>query len=260
MPDALTRRTRRFGFMIRHRALWISELLATVMVGLLLVCFMSIMVIILLNYLTIRESDRSIAALKSEKIQLAYTLEKQRRETRVFSTMQKLAGKRVSGTVLHQAATLVCRSSDQFGYDPLLLVAVIRVEGVFDPFALGRFRSGAKSGALGLMQLKYKTAVEVARRLEMELTSEKDLFNPEINLVLGVAYLTQLIKRFRSFKLGLIAYNLGPGAVRQTVTKKEALPMKYYQKVLRNYYDLKRIAANLEPNPAAPDHASRGKQ
>jgi soluble lytic murein transglycosylase len=257
MREPLTRHTRRFGFMVRHRALWISELLATVMVGLLLVCFMSIMVIILLNYLTIRGFDRSIAALKSEKIQLTYTLETRRREARVLSIMRKLAGQRVAGASLHEAAALVCKSSDQFGYDPLLLVAVIRVEGVFNPAALGRFRSGAPSGAMGLMQLKYKTAVEVARQLEMKHIDEKDLFNPEINLVLGVAYLTQLIKRFRSFKLGLIAYNQGPGAVRQTLTNKEPLSIDYYQKVLRSYYRLKRIAADIESTPPVPGHPSR---
>jgi soluble lytic murein transglycosylase-like protein len=255
MREPLTRRTRRFGFMFRHRALWISELLATVMVGLFLVCFMAIMVIILLNYLTIRGFDRSIAACKSEKIQLTYTLETRRREARIVSIMRKLAGRRIAGATLNEAAALVCKSSDQFGYDPLLLVAVIRVEGVFNPAALGRFRSGARSGAMGLMQLKYKTAVEVARQLEMEHIEEKDLFNPEINLVLGVAYLTQLIKRFRSFKLGLIAYNQGPGAVRQTLTNKEPLSITYYQKVLHSYYLLKRIAADLESTPAEPARA-----
>lgn len=252
MREPLVRHTRRFGFMFRHRALWISELLATVMVGLLLACFMSIMVIILLNSLTIRGFDRSIATLKSEKIQLTYSLDTRRREARVFSIMQKLAGQRVTGAPLYEAAALVCKSSDQFGYDPLLLVAVIRVEGVFNPAALGRFRSGAPSGAMGLMQLKYETAVEVGRQLEMEHIDEKDLFNPEINLVLGVAYLTQLIKWFRSFKLGLIAYNQGPGAVRQTLTNKEPLSIDYYQKVLGNYYQLKRIAADMEATPAAP--------
>jgi soluble lytic murein transglycosylase-like protein len=234
------------GFFFRHGALWLSELLATAFVALMLVCFMSLTLVILLNSLTIRHLDGSIASLESEKIQNSYVIDALHEQARILAVMRALAGKRVADQTLCDVAGLVYRSSRPFGYDPLLLVAVIRVEGVFDPNARGRFRSGNESGALGLMQLKYETAQEVARLLEMPYLEREDLFNPEINLVLGVAYLTQLVKRFKSFKLGLLAYNLGPGTVRQTLTNREPLPIAYYRKVLRSYYRLKKIAREIE--------------
>jgi soluble lytic murein transglycosylase-like protein len=248
-PPTSLQVTQSAGFLIRHRALWLSELLAGSAVALLLVCFMSMTLIILLNSLTIRAFDRDIAAREAEKIQQTYAISGLREQARILSLIRKLAGGMVSDSTLCEVAGLVHRSSAQFGYDPLLLVAVIRVEGVFNPAARGRYISGAYSGAIGLMQLKFETAQEMARKLKLPLRNEQDLFNPEINLVLGIAYLTQLVKRFKSFKLGLLAYNQGPGVIRQTLTNKEPLSITYYQKVLRYYYRLKKMSATLQDPP-----------
>ena len=137
---------------------------------------------------------------------------------------------------------LVYSSSRQFGYDPILLLAVIHVESVFDPNALGRYRSGNLSGAMGLMQVKFETAKEMAKLLNIELKSENDLLKPEINIAVGVAYLTHLINRFQSFKLGLLAYNQGPYTIKMTLSKNEPLSINYYRKVLNSYYKLKSLA------------------
>ena len=242
----LTRHRFRLGFLVLHNNIWLSELLATTVVGILLIVFMSITAYILVNSQKIKTRDRQIASIKTEMVMLTYAIETQQREAKLLALIRKLSGTAVADSTLCRVATLVRRSSDQFGYDPLLLVAVIRCEGMMNPAALGRFRSGKKSGAMGLMQLKYTTAVEVARQLQVPGLSEKDLLNPEINLILGVGYLTQLVGRFKSFKLGLIAYNQGPGAVRQTISNREPLPMEYYRKVLRSYYRLKKIAARMD--------------
>ncbi|MBN1129910.1 MAG: lytic transglycosylase domain-containing protein [Chitinispirillaceae bacterium] len=245
-PPRSSQMTRRAGLIIRHRALWLSELLAGTTVALLLVCFMSMTLVILLNSFSIRTFDRNIAALEKEKIQRTHAISGLREQTRILALMRKLTGSTVSDRTLCEVAGLVHRSSVQFGYDPLLLVAVIKVEGVFDPMARGRFISGAHSGALGLMQLKFETAQDMARQLKLPLRGEEDLFDPEINLVLGIAYLTQLIKRFKSFKLGLLAYNQGPGVIRQSLTNKEPLSIAYYQKVLHYYYRLKKMSRASE--------------
>jgi soluble lytic murein transglycosylase-like protein len=94
---------------------------------------------------------------------------------------------------------------------------------------------------MGLMQLKFETAREVARDLGMELASEDDLFRPETNLVLGLGYLTRMIAKFRSFKLGLLAYNQGPGVIEGNLTGNTELSIRYYNKVLRSYFLLKRM-------------------
>jgi soluble lytic murein transglycosylase-like protein len=148
--------------------------------------------------------------------------------------------------MLCRVATLVSSNSRKFGYDPILLLSVIHVESIFDPSAKGRYLSGELSGATGLMQLQYETAVEVAKQLHMPPLGPRDLLKPDVNLVLGVAYLTQLITQFKSFKLGLLAYNQGPVAVYQTISNGEPLTLDYYKLVLKSYFSLKKTAKEIE--------------
>jgi len=101
------------------------------------------------------------------------------------------------------------------------------------------------------MQLKYPTALSVAKMLGIEGLKRQDLMDPETNIILGTAYLTTLISRFKSFKLGIIAYNLGPGTVRSTLSRREALPMRYYEKVLAQYYMLKKMGEELDREGSA---------
>ena len=64
------------------------------------------------------------------------------RDARIMTLLRKLAGATVPDHALCVVAKTVSHSSAQFGYDPLLLLAVIRVESVFNAGARGRFLSG----------------------------------------------------------------------------------------------------------------------
>ena len=88
--------------------------------------------------------------------------------------------------------------------DPFLVAALIRQESGFNPFA----RSAV--GAQGLMQLMPDTA----RRLERRRLSRRALFNPAVNVRLGVKYFRGLLDRFgMDAELALAAYNAGPEKV-----------------------------------------------
>lgn len=211
-----------------------------------LLLFMSIVAVIVLNYFAIKNHDSEIATLRKEQIELDDSIVSLDREARIVALLRTLAGAMVPDHALCEVARTVSRNSAQYGYDPLLLLAVIRVESVFNTHATGKFISGAPSGAFGLMQLKLETATEIAGLLGMRQLRENDLLNPEINLVIGVAYLTQLIAQFKSFKLGISAYNQGPGTIFQTLSAHAPLSLYYYQNVLKNYYYLKSLAAKVE--------------
>jgi soluble lytic murein transglycosylase len=239
------RHRRHIGFFIHGNKIWFSELIAMSMVTLLLIAFMSISTIIFLHYLTVKNNDAAIAQQKKKQIDLDDSTMSLEREARSITLLRTLAGATVPDHALCEVANIVSRSSAQFGYDPLLLLAVIRVESVFKAAAKGRFISGTPSGAFGLMQLKFETALEIAHLLGMPPLTEKELLNPEINLVIGVAYLTQLIAQFKSFKLGLLAYNQGPGTIYQTLSAHGPLSIDYYQNVLKNYFYLRKLAAKI---------------
>lgn len=80
------------------------------------------------------------------------------------------------------------------------------------------FMADARShaGAMGLMQLMPATARETARKFGIPLSSAKQAINPETNIQLGAAYLSQVYGQFNGNRvLASAAYNAGPGRVRQ---------------------------------------------
>ena len=230
------------GILFHGNKIWLSELTSIVFVMLVSGTLFVMCLIILKNEVYSNTLTKEISSLKKSSILYENKLNHLRDVYRISQILNSFAGKRIPRETIVKVSELVYKNSKQFGYDPLLLLAVIHVESVFNPNALGRYRSGTLSGALGLMQLKFETAQSVAKRLELLPLNREDLFKPEINLVLGTAYLTKLITQFKSFKLGLLAYNAGPGTIRTYLTKKEPLPLRYYSKVLRSYYELQSIA------------------
>ena len=92
---------------------------------------------------------------------------------------------------------------------PAVLYAIIRTESAFMHDA----RSPA--GALGLMQVMPATGRETARRIGAALPSARALLDPKKNVMIGSAYLKQVLDRFDgSFSMAAAAYNAGPHRVR----------------------------------------------
>ena len=101
----------------------------------------------------------------------------------------------------------VSRYTGPNGVDPLLVLALMRQESMFDPAA----RSSAD--ARGLMQLLPSTAERVARRTGQPSPAGK-LYDPDTNIALGVAHLQELLQEYQGDPLkALAAYNGGEAAV-----------------------------------------------
>ncbi|WP_263141732.1 transglycosylase SLT domain-containing protein [Pseudomonas sp. RIT-PI-AD] len=80
------------------------------------------------------------------------------------------------------------------------------------------FMDDARSqvGAMGLMQLMPGTAKETARKFSIPLASPQQAIDPDLNIQLGAAYLSQVHAQFNGNRvLASAAYNAGPGRVRQ---------------------------------------------
>ncbi len=235
----------RVGLLVHGNKIWISEFLSIFLLSSILLAFFSLTLLIILHETAIHANDRRIMTLSAEGQTSAALRADLASKARIVDAMRVVLGDKLSPPMYNQLAGLVQRSSATFGYDPLLLLAVIEVESRFSAHAQGQYRNGDASGALGLMQLKPETAQEIARSLGMTVRSPADLFRPDVNIPIGVAYLTQLIARFRSFKLGLLAYNQGPGAIFQHLAGEQPLSINYYHKVLRNFYKFRAITDSL---------------
>lgn len=100
------------------------------------------------------------------------------------------------------------------GLDPDLVAAVTLQESAFNPLAV------SSAGARGLMQLLPDVAAELARRAGLRDFKADDLFDPETNLRLGCAHLSDYVRRLGSVPRALAAYNGGPSRVeRWTIPK-----------------------------------------
>ena len=128
--------------------------------------------------------------------------------------------------------------SQSYSLDPLIILAVVAQESRGNPLARGRFQTGKFSGALGLMQIKLETAKSMGSRFGLVIETEDDLMRPEVNVVVGSAYLIRLIGKYGNLREALVAYNLGHSAVDKLLEKNAPLPTVYYEGVVAKYKDL----------------------
>jgi len=148
--------------------------------------------------------------------------------------------------------------AQEFGVDPLLFVALVRQESVFDLEAL------SAAGARGLAQLLPGTAARTARSLDVTLYPEW-ITVPDLNLHLGAAHLADLLRRYGGrVEAAVAAYNAGPNPVTRWLARPgaedpdqfiELIPYPetrgYVRAVLRNR-ELYRALYAAPAAPAAP--------
>jgi len=123
---------------------------------------------------------------------------------------------------------LIVHESKKYGYDPLLLTAVIITESSFNNWAR------SNRGALGLMQIRPATGKELAAEVSVQWQGTLSLYNPETNIALGAYYLNKLYLHFGDLGLALEAYNHGPSRLKGYL-KKGYRPTRYSRKVFKHY-------------------------
>ncbi len=100
---------------------------------------------------------------------------------------------------------MIRREAVKNSLDPAWIAAEIRAESVFNPNA------HSAANALGLMQLLPGTGMTVARQLGIPWAGANSLYDPDTNIVLGSAYLRQLLDKYGGQPYFAIAgYNAGP--------------------------------------------------
>jgi soluble lytic murein transglycosylase len=140
-------------------------------------------------------------------------------QTAADDRTRELAAKLALGLGIPQSAVAIARSagiagqmlvaegwprpvSPPAGVEPAVALGIMRQESSFDATAI----SGA--GARGLMQLMPATARKTGRDNGI---AYNNLFDPNQNMALGVAYINELVQDFGNcLPLAIAAYNAGP--------------------------------------------------
>ncbi len=133
-----------------------------------------------------------------------------------------------------ELANAIVAESRAYGLDPYLVMAVIKTESTFNT------RARSKKGAMGMMQILPSTAKELAGDLGMEWKGHDMLYNPSVNVKLGIHYLSFLKGRFDDdMTKAIVAYNRGPYKLARSLRNGKRLRSAYADKVYSNYNDFK---------------------
>lgn len=131
-----------------------------------------------------------------------------------------------------ELAEAIYEESVHYNWDPKLILALISIESSFQN------QSVSEKGAKGLMQLMPYVAESLALELGIEWNGDPTLFNPFLNIRMGVHYLSQLILDFEDLRVALVAYNYGPTYVKSLIERRQRIPAQYYHKVITAYQAL----------------------
>ncbi|MFS8137399.1 MAG: transglycosylase SLT domain-containing protein [Thermomonas sp.] len=123
---------------------------------------------------------------------------------------------------LHHDAS-IRREAARNNLDPAWIAAEIRAESVFDPNA----RSSAD--ARGLMQVLPGTGASVASKIGVPWKGGDSLYDADTNIVLGTAYLRQLMDKYGGKPYQVIAgYNAGPAPLNRWVAQRPTMDPDFW--------------------------------
>lgn len=150
------------------------------------------------------EIQPAARAARLEELHRVHRLERQEAQAaRIERLLNRQEG--TLAVAADELARRIIRAAEHHDLDPLLVLAVVRVESAFQPTVISR------AGAVGLMQVLPYVGRDVARRNGLPWQDWRTLQEPAANLRIGSAYLAELLERFDGrVELALAAYNMGP--------------------------------------------------
>ena len=128
-----------------------------------------------------------------------------------------------------ELAEVIYEEATRYNHDPKFILAIIAIESEFYNWSV------SEKGAKGLMQIMPYVAQSLSQELGIEWSGDRTLFNPYLNIRMGIHYFSQLTLDFKDVGVALTAYNYGPTYVKGLIERKERIPNDYYRKFLTAY-------------------------
>jgi soluble lytic murein transglycosylase-like protein len=131
-----------------------------------------------------------------------------------------------------ELAEVIYEEASRHNQDPKFILALIAIESSFQNWSV------SEQGAKGLMQIMPYVAESLAQEMGIEWSGDRTLFNPYLNIKIGIHYLSQLIFDFKDIGVALTAYNYGPTYVKGLIERNEKIPPGYYRKFIATYQNI----------------------
>jgi hypothetical protein len=131
-----------------------------------------------------------------------------------------------------ELAEVIYEEATRYNHDPKFILALIAIESSFQNWSV------SERGAKGLMQIMPYVAESLAQEMGIEWRGDRTLFNPFLNIRMGIYYLSRLILNFDDMGIALTAYNYGPTYVKSLIERKQRIPVQYYGRILTVYQTL----------------------
>ncbi len=131
-----------------------------------------------------------------------------------------------------ELAEVIYEEAKRYHYDPKFILSLIAIESSFKNWAV------SDQGAKGLMQVMPYVAQSIASELGIEWSGDRTLFNPYLNIKIGVYYLSTLTLDFKDLRVALTAYNYGPTYVRELIERRGHIPTNFFKSVINFYHTL----------------------
>lgn len=177
------------------------------------------------------------------------------RKSRKNVSFTKIIATLLTVVLVFTASLVVLKSEYNIEYENLIqsisqkndidyrfVCSIIKAESNWNPKAV------SKKGAIGLMQILPSTAKWLAKIISLEFEDE-ELYNPTINISLGVAYLAYLNEKYQDLNLVAIAYNAGEGNLDKWLQESKDIQFsetkKYVKRVEFNYKIYKLMYNNI---------------
>jgi soluble lytic murein transglycosylase len=136
--------------------------------------------------------------------------------------------------------SMLRHEAERDGFDPMFAAGLIRQESTFQADAVSH------ANAIGLMQILPTEARRLARERKVRYT-KSSLYDPNVNIELGMLYIAELTRNFGAPEYAAAAYNAGEDRLTQWRSERnydeiaefvESIPItetrEYVQIVLRN--------------------------
>jgi soluble lytic murein transglycosylase len=142
--------------------------------------------------------------------------------------VQNIKAEKNNGNMILAVQTVI-KESQHYGVDYRLILAIIKTESNYRQNVI------SPDGARGFMQIKPSTAREIAKETGIPYSGLKDLCDPQVNIRMGIYYISKMIDLFDDLPTALLAYNVGQSKAKRLMAEDKDPNTVYTKRVIAEY-------------------------